>query len=66
MSVRELVAEYCSPLWMADVERFRSNLRRFAAAWQREWPNTRIAYRSALGATPGPTSHCRDEMVVAS
>jgi len=44
MTVGELLAEYGSPLWLADVERFRSNLRRFAAAWRREWPDTRIAY----------------------
>lgn len=44
MSVRELLAEYGSPLWLADVERFRSNLRRFAAAWKGEWQDTRIAY----------------------
>jgi diaminopimelate decarboxylase len=33
-----------SPVWVADVERFSSNLRAFAAAWQAEWPRTRLAY----------------------
>ena len=31
--------------------------------WQ---PKTRMAYSSALGATPGPTDHGRDAMVLAS
>jgi diaminopimelate decarboxylase len=33
-----------SPVWVADVERFGSNLNAFAAAWRREWPRTRVAY----------------------
>lgn len=33
-----------SPVWMADVERFSSNLRAFAAAWRAAWPRTRVAY----------------------
>lgn len=31
-------------MWVADVERFSSNLRAFAAAWRAEWPRTRLAY----------------------
>ena len=33
-----------SPEWIADVERFSSNLHAFAAAWRAEWPQTRVAY----------------------
>lgn len=33
-----------SPVWVADVERFSSNLRAFAAAWRGAWPRTRVAY----------------------
>jgi diaminopimelate decarboxylase len=33
-----------SPVWVADVERFSSNLEAFAAAWRAEWPRTRVAY----------------------
>ena len=33
-----------SPVWVADVERFSSNLHAFAAAWRAQWPPTRIAY----------------------
>ena len=33
-----------SPVWVADVERFSSNLHAFAAAWRAEWPRTRVAY----------------------
>jgi diaminopimelate decarboxylase len=33
-----------SPVWVADVERFSSNLNAFAAAWRREWPRARVAY----------------------
>lgn len=33
-----------SPLWVADVERFGSNLRAFAATWRSHWPRTRVAY----------------------
>lgn len=31
-------------MWVADVERFSSNLRAFAAAWRAHWPRTRVAY----------------------
>jgi diaminopimelate decarboxylase len=44
LSVREPLAAHCSPPWLAH--RFRSNLRRFGAAWCREWPDTRVAYSS--------------------
>ena len=44
MSIRALVAEYGSPLWLADVDRFAENLSRFRDAWCREWPATRFAY----------------------
>jgi diaminopimelate decarboxylase len=33
-----------SPVWVADVERFSSNLRAFTAAWRAHWPRTRVAY----------------------
>jgi diaminopimelate decarboxylase len=33
-----------SPVWLADVERFSSNLDAFAAAWRGVWPRTRVAY----------------------
>lgn len=33
-----------SPVWVADVERFSSNLHEFAAAWRAHWPHTRVAY----------------------
>jgi len=33
-----------SPGWVADVERFSSNLNAFTEAWRAEWPCTRIAY----------------------
>lgn len=44
MTLRELMAEYGSPLWLADVDRFRANLNQFRAAWRGQWPDTRIAY----------------------
>jgi diaminopimelate decarboxylase len=44
MTVRELMSAYGSPLWLADVDRFRSNLDGFVAAWRREWPRTDVAY----------------------
>jgi diaminopimelate decarboxylase len=44
MTVTELLASYGSPLWLADVDRFRSNLERFGSAWRRAWPETEIAY----------------------
>jgi diaminopimelate decarboxylase len=31
-------------VWVADVERFSSNLNAFTEAWRAEWPRTRIAY----------------------
>jgi diaminopimelate decarboxylase len=33
-----------SPVWVADVERFRTNLHAFAGAWRTHWPRTRVAY----------------------
>jgi diaminopimelate decarboxylase len=44
VSAAELLSAYGSPLWLADVDRFRSNLERFAAVWRREWPDVEIAY----------------------
>jgi diaminopimelate decarboxylase len=44
VTARELLDAYGSPLWLADVDRFRSNLERFGAAWRTEWPHTQIAY----------------------
>ncbi len=44
MTARELLATYGSPLWLADVDRFRANLGGFAAAWRAQWPDVRIAY----------------------
>jgi len=44
MTVRELIAAHGSPLWLADVDRFARNLRRFEEAWRRHWPTTSIAY----------------------
>jgi diaminopimelate decarboxylase len=33
-----------SPEWVADVERFSSNLHAFTAAWRAEWPRSSVAY----------------------
>jgi diaminopimelate decarboxylase len=33
-----------SPEWIADVERFSSNLHAFTAAWRAQWPRSRVAY----------------------
>ncbi len=44
MTIGELIAGYGSPLWLADVDRFRANLRGFQAAWRAHWPQTRVAY----------------------
>jgi diaminopimelate decarboxylase len=33
-----------SPVWVADVDRFSSNLRAFTATWRAYWPRTRVAY----------------------
>ena len=33
-----------SPVWVADVERFISNVHAFTDAWRSEWPRTRVAY----------------------
>jgi diaminopimelate decarboxylase len=39
-----LLASYGSPLWLADVDRFRANLRDFETAWSARWPKIRVAY----------------------
>jgi diaminopimelate decarboxylase len=33
-----------SPVWIADVERFSSNLHAFIATWRAHWPRSRVAY----------------------
>jgi len=33
-----------SPVWLADVGRFSSNLHAFTAAWRAHWPRTQVAY----------------------
>jgi diaminopimelate decarboxylase len=33
-----------SPEWVADVERFRSNLHAFTAAWRAQWARSSVAY----------------------
>jgi diaminopimelate decarboxylase len=44
MTASALLSRYGSPLWLADLERFQSNLRSFERAWRREWPEVRVAY----------------------
>lgn len=44
MTLRELIAEHGSPLWLADIDRFRVNLRDFTSAWRAQWSDTRVAY----------------------
>jgi diaminopimelate decarboxylase len=44
MRIRKLIAQFGSPLWLADVDRFSANVRAFRAAWTRCWPQARIAY----------------------
>lgn len=44
MKLGELIAEHGSPLWLADVDRFRVNLCDFRTAWREQWPDTRVAY----------------------
>ena len=52
MTAAELVAEYGSPLWLADVDRFRANLREFESAWRSAWPDVRVAYSYKTNRTP--------------
>ncbi|HEV8152261.1 MAG TPA: hypothetical protein VGP78_04970 [Solirubrobacteraceae bacterium] len=44
MSVIELVAEYGSPLWLADADRVRSRLAGLRSAWAAAWPDVDVAY----------------------
>jgi diaminopimelate decarboxylase len=44
MSVSELLSEHGSPLWLADLDRARTRLREFRAAWQEHWPDVTVAY----------------------
>src|ERR1700694_2174852 len=44
MRIRELIAQHGSPLWLADIDRFASNLRAFETAWSERWPRTGTAY----------------------
>jgi diaminopimelate decarboxylase len=38
------MARFGSPLWLADADRFRSNLLAFDAVWRKRWGRARIAY----------------------
>jgi diaminopimelate decarboxylase len=44
MRPRELMAEHGSPLWLVDLDRVRTRLREFRAAWERAWPEVEVAY----------------------
>lgn len=44
MTVSDLVAEYGSPLWMADLDRARDAFRDLSALFARYWGDTEIAY----------------------
>lgn len=44
MTPAELMAEHGSPLWLADLDRVRTRLREFRAAWTRAWPDVEVAY----------------------
>ena len=44
MRAEKLIARYGSPLWLADVDRFRANLRAFELSWSARWPKIRVAY----------------------
>jgi diaminopimelate decarboxylase len=44
MTARELMADHGSPLWLVDLDRVRTRLRDFRAAWGRAWPEVEVAY----------------------
>jgi diaminopimelate decarboxylase len=44
MTPRELMAEHGSPLWLVDLDRVRTRVREFRAAWERAWPDVEVAY----------------------
>jgi diaminopimelate decarboxylase len=44
VSVRDLVEEHGSPLWLADLDRVRGSLDAFTAAWREHWPQVEVAY----------------------
>jgi diaminopimelate decarboxylase len=44
MTVEQLMAEHGSPLWLVDLDRVRTRLREFRAAWTQAWPDTEVAY----------------------
>ena len=44
MSIRELLDEHGSPLWLVDVDRVRDRLADFMSAWSAEWPAVEVSY----------------------
>jgi diaminopimelate decarboxylase len=52
MSVADLLAEYGSPLWLANLDVVRDRSRAFAAAWRAEWPDVGIAYSHKANRLP--------------
>jgi diaminopimelate decarboxylase len=44
MTPAELMAEHGSPLWLVDLDRVRTRMGEFRAAWERAWPDVEVAY----------------------
>jgi diaminopimelate decarboxylase len=51
-SVRGLLAEHGSPLWLVDLDRVRDRVHRFRAAWEQRWREVDVAYSYKTNALP--------------
>jgi diaminopimelate decarboxylase len=61
MTPAELMAEHGSPLWLVDLDRVRTRLREFRAAWAREWPDVEVAYSYKTNRLPAILRALTDE-----
>jgi diaminopimelate decarboxylase len=61
MSALDLVAEHGSPLWLADLDRVRTNARRFRRTWETAWPDVAFAYSYKTNRTPAILRAVADE-----
>ena len=59
--VRDLVAEYGSPLYIYDEETLRGMCRDFVGSFKAEYPNTRIEYSSKAFANPAVSRIVEEE-----
>jgi diaminopimelate decarboxylase len=63
MTATDLIAAHGSPLWLADADQVRANVRALRGALARHWPATRLAYSYKTNRLPAFLRAVDDEGV---